>query len=78
VIEWLIEKLKPIRYRCLGILEGNHELTVRQKYHFDIVGELVKALDTKANPINYLGYILADEGIRLEEAKDFKLWITYG
>lgn len=47
--EWL-EMYAPIANRCIGILDGNHEESIRKNYHIDIVRYLCKNMCT-----NYLG-----------------------
>jgi hypothetical protein len=39
--EKLLELLKPIAPKCLGLLMGNHEETILRKYERDIYGDLV-------------------------------------
>lgn len=34
--DWIIDKLKPIAKKCVGLLYGNHEETIKLKYHQDI------------------------------------------
>lgn len=41
--EDFIDLLNPIQDKCLGLHRGNHEETIRLKYHFDVMHELYKA-----------------------------------
>ena len=46
--EHITQALKPIADRCLGLVEGNHERIVQQKYEWDPFYEIVKALKKEA------------------------------
>ena len=47
-----IEKLfKPIKDKCIGLIEGNHEDTIRRFLHVDVQKNLCKRLE-----VNNLGY----------------------
>ncbi len=35
-LEWLEKKLKPIAGKCLGLIRGNHEVTVANRYHLHV------------------------------------------
>lgn len=59
MIDFGYELFKPIRKKCLGLLEGNHEW----KYNVVIRGgdapmaqDLSNALSTKSHPVPFLGY----------------------
>lgn len=39
-----IEIMKPIADKCLGLLGGNHEETVKKRYHQDLIGRLCMGL----------------------------------
>lgn len=40
----IIEYLKPIRYKIIGSLEGNHENTIRKRYLFSVADYIATAL----------------------------------
>jgi predicted phosphodiesterase len=40
-----IDLIEPIKDKCIGLLRGNHEETIRQHYHFDVLYELAKELE---------------------------------
>jgi hypothetical protein len=42
-IQDVIELLEPIADKCLGLHRGNHEETIRLRYHYDVMYELWKA-----------------------------------
>jgi hypothetical protein len=44
-------ELEPIKAKCIGLLDGNHDDYMKDKYHLDVVGELC---DWTGAP--YLGY----------------------
>jgi hypothetical protein len=46
--DWIIKTLKPISPQCIGMLAGNHEETIRLKYHHHIHGHICGALGVKA------------------------------
>lgn len=47
----VVKELEPIKEKCLGMLRGNHEKTVSDKYLFDPALDLAERFKTK-----YLGY----------------------
>ena len=40
-----IEYIMPIADRCMGLLEGNHERTIRKRYHFNVTDYIVEGLN---------------------------------
>ena len=44
--DWILDKLKPIAGKCMGLYKGNHEETIQQKYERDIYGDLVTEMKT--------------------------------
>ena len=42
--EWVVDLLSPIKNKCVGLLEGNHEDTIRLKGHADVIKNLCKRL----------------------------------
>jgi predicted phosphodiesterase len=44
-IETMSEIFYPIRKKCVGLLRGNHEETVRQSYHYDVLYDMWKHLN---------------------------------
>ena len=46
-----VEILEPIKDRCLGLHEGNHDRKIRIKYHFDPVYEIWRAFDIPNLPM---------------------------
>lgn len=45
--DYLYKLLNPIHSRCVGLLEGNHEATIRDRYHISVVDYLATRLNTK-------------------------------
>jgi hypothetical protein len=43
----LAKKFNCIKHKCIGLLEGNHEETVRLRYHLSITDLLADKLETK-------------------------------
>lgn len=39
--------IEPVKDRCIGLLRGNHEETIRKHYHYDVLYEVIKELDLK-------------------------------
>ena len=39
--DWFLEHVRPIADKCLGLVEGNHERTIRRKYERDVYREIV-------------------------------------
>lgn len=52
-IEDLCGLLEPIKDKCIGILRGNHEETIRRFYHYDVLYEIAKELDFKRDMLLY-------------------------
>jgi len=48
---WVYDLFLPIRDKCIGLIEGNHECTIRAKHDHDIAMNLCARLKVK-----YLGY----------------------
>jgi len=48
------EQLKPIWNKCLGLLEGNHEDSIRRFNHYDMLKEILKRANQK-NEVPYAG-----------------------
>jgi len=49
--DMVLAELDPIRSQCIGLLDGNHDDVMKQKYHLDVVGWLCEELK-----VPYLGY----------------------
>jgi len=43
----LAKKFNCIKHKCIGLLEGNHEETVRLKYHLSIIDLIADKLETR-------------------------------
>lgn len=46
-----VEMLSPIKDKCLGLHEGNHDRKIRINYHFDPVYEIWRAFNIKDLPM---------------------------
>lgn len=70
-----VEILEPIKHKCLGLIEGNHEFSIRKFYNQNIHKDLCKTLETKD---------LTDESFMLLRFKrrsgtsNVKLYICHG
>jgi len=53
--DWLAEVLAPIGDKCLGLLKGNHEYELYQRYNHDYVKDLAK--DLGAEPWVYSAFV---------------------
>lgn len=53
----LISFLTPIKEKCLGLLTGNHEETIRLRYHHDVLYEICERWDMRGCNIGYDGFI---------------------
>jgi hypothetical protein len=53
----ICEMVEPIKDRVLGMLEGNHELTVRKHMDRSIASEIAAELDISSRLIGYGGFI---------------------
>ncbi len=51
LVDWIVELFKPIKHKCLGLLEGNHEDSIRIHNHDDVQKEICKRLE-----VDNLGY----------------------
>lgn len=52
---WLRHLLKPIADKCIGLLEGNHEVSVRQHNYQDVYLDLCRDLEVK--PLGYSCFV---------------------
>lgn len=43
-IREFVKLVDPIKHKCLGLLEGNHEETVRKRYHRDLVSDICRRI----------------------------------
>lgn len=50
-IDSVCELLFPIRHKCLGLLRGNHEETIKRRYHHDVLYDMWKCLNEIKTPI---------------------------
>jgi hypothetical protein len=48
-----VELIEPIRDKCLGLLRGNHEETIRKYYMYDVLYEIIKELDLSRKLLFY-------------------------
>ena len=55
-LEHINELLKPIWNQCVGLMEGNHEDSIRRYHHYDFIKELLKLANKgREKPIPYAG-----------------------
>jgi len=47
----IVEILEPIKDKCLGLHEGNHERKIRLHYHYDPIYEIWKAFNMPSIPM---------------------------
>lgn len=47
----IVEILKPIKEKCLGLHEGNHERKIRLKYQYNVIYEIWKAFNIPSIPM---------------------------
>jgi hypothetical protein len=52
--EYVDHILSPIWDKCLGLLEGNHDINIRKYNHYDFIKELLKKANKKAS-VPYAG-----------------------
>lgn len=57
VVEEIIEYLTPIRDKCLGFGQGNHEETIWINQNRDLVGEIARGLDFPELLMGYTAWI---------------------
>lgn len=60
--DWIIELFKPIREKCIGWHDGNHEETIRLKFGRDIAAYMAKALGAKYLSYSALTMLSVDDG----------------
>jgi len=75
------EQISPIWNKCLGLIEGNHEESMRKHNHYDLIEELLK----RANKKHKVSYGGADCFVRLNfrrknstESHDFIIHARHG
>lgn len=44
--EYICGLFEPIKNKCIGLIEGNHEETIRLKYHFSVVDYMASMMKT--------------------------------
>ena len=59
-----VNVLLPIQNKCIGLLRGNHEETLRHRYFCDVFQQLVMDLKTRDLSENALIHLLFDVGNR--------------
>jgi len=50
----VLEMFSPIWNKCLGLIEGNHEETIRRYNHYNLIENLLKSANKKAD-VKYAG-----------------------
>lgn len=53
----ILSYLTPIKDRCLGLFTGNHEETIRLRYHHDVLYEMAEKWDMRGINVGYDGFI---------------------
>jgi hypothetical protein len=51
----LDEQLSPIWNKCIGLIEGNHEDSMRRHNHYDLMENLLNAAHKKNSEVKYAG-----------------------
>jgi hypothetical protein len=76
-IEDITALLKPIKSKCLGLVTGNHEETVRLKFNNDIGYQLASNLGVEN--LGYDGWIrLCFQRAKSEQRTCYKIYVTHG
>jgi hypothetical protein len=44
--DWFVNLVEPIQDQCIGLVEGNHEIAMRQKFDTDVMNNICKKLGT--------------------------------
>jgi len=65
-IDDIVDLFQPIKDKCIGLLRGNHEETIRRHYHYDVLYEITKDLEL---PKKYCLYDLSVTRLRFERIK---------
>jgi len=76
---WLRDLLMPIRDKCIGLIEGNHEAGFRKEHSFDMIANLCDSEDGLG--VTYLGYSCLVKFIfvrQLHDVHTFKAHFTHG
>jgi hypothetical protein len=73
------EMVAPIKHRCLGLVEGNHENTIENKYHLRVHNSLCEKLQHNKWDLN-LGYsaIIKLRIKRSQHSKVIKIYVHHG
>jgi len=72
-----IKLFKPIANKCLGLLEGNHEYSIKSRYDFDVHSYICEELGVPN--LSYMAYIrLVFEKIRSKSRRKVDIWATHG
>ena len=75
----IVDILEPIKDKCLGLLRGNHEETVRKYYHFDVLYEMAKDLNLNRNLLLYDTAIIRMRFKRAGKAVNmYDIYVSHG
>jgi predicted phosphodiesterase len=75
----VVKILEPIKDKCLGLLRGNHEESIRKYYHFDVLYEMAKDLNFNRNLLLYDTAIIRLVFKRLEKAVNmYDIYVSHG
>lgn len=69
-LDFVRAELDPIKGQCIGLLDGNHDDVMKNKYHVDVVGALCDDLK-----VPYLGYTaLVRVEVVLDDGSHGRIW----
>jgi len=76
IVDMLVEKFKPIKKKCVGLLRGNHEDTYEVNHSTALVQTICEELD-----VRYLDYCTAFDLVfkaPRKQTESFKVWAHHG
>ncbi len=78
--DWIIEQLKPIKAKILGMTTGNHEVRIDNRVGIDISKDIAVALNTPYRPDGILLKISFGDGNNRTKNKPWVYWgyFTHG
>lgn len=70
--------LKPIANKCIGLLTGNHEETIRLRYHRDVGYDIAKELNILDRYVGYDGWIRLIFTRNKRDSTMFTIYASHG
>ena len=77
-IQDFVDIVEPIKDKCIGLLRGNHEETIRQHYHYDVLYELAKELELPRKMLLYDTAVLRLHFKIFGQKRNYDVFLAHG